>query len=217
MKPAYWQEPAAKETHTANIDAEYTRFAMVYDRAIKWLPVWKTWLSQALPYIRGPRVLEVSFGTGYLLTRYAHRFETYGIDYNARMVQVARGNLAARELDAQLQEADVAALPYRSDTFDTIVNTMAFTGYPDGYRAMSEFHRVLRPGGRLVLIDVNYPRDGRRPGILLTRLYVSLGDIVRDLEPLFQAFDFAYSEREIGGWGSVHLYLAKKRQVSDDK
>jgi len=43
------------------------------------------------------------------------------------------------------------------------------------------------------------------------------GDIVRDLEPLFRAFDFAFSEREIGGWGSVHLYLAKKRQVSDGR
>ena len=69
----------------------------------------------------------------------------------------------------------------------------------------------------LVLIDINYPRDGNPVGILLTRLWVSLGDIVRDLEPLFRAFDFAFSEREIGGWGSVHLYLAKKRQVSDGR
>lgn len=214
MKPIYLEEPAANAAYTARNDANYTRFAHVYDSAVKRLPLWQTWLSHALPHIQGPRVLEVSFGTGYLLTRYAARFETYGIDYNGRMVRLACQNLATQGGKAYLQQADVAALPYREGSFDTVVNTMAFSGYPDGYRAMAELHRVLRPGGRLVLLDINYPDDGNRPGLLLTRLWVALGDIIRDLDPLFQAFDFAYSEREIGARGTIHLYVATKQPAA---
>ena len=215
MKPFYWQEPAAKAAYTARNDASYTRFAGLYALAVRQSPVWRRWLEAALPHIQGPRVLEVSFGTGYLLTRYANHFETYGIDYNARMVRLARRTLAERGVRAHLQRADVHALPYPAGTFDTVVNTMAFSGYPDGYRAMAEMQRVLRPGGRLVLVDVNYPRDGDRRGILLIRLWVSLGDIIRDLDPLFRALDFDSEERAIGAWGSVHLYLARKRAGSD--
>jgi ubiquinone/menaquinone biosynthesis C-methylase UbiE len=210
MKPVYWQEPAAKAAYTARNDAAYTRSARIYAEAVRHLPVWRSWLEQALPHIRGPRVLEVSFGTGYLLTQYAGHFEAFGIDYNMRMIRLTQQSLRSRGVTAHLQQADVAALPYGDGTFDTVVNTMAFSGYPDGYAAMAEMHRVLRPGGRLVLIDINYPRDGNRPGILLTRLWITLGDIVRDLEPLFQAFGFACSEREIGGVGTVHLYLAER-------
>jgi SAM-dependent methyltransferase len=62
------------------------------------LPVWKNWLNRTLPYIQGPRVLEVSFGTGYLLTQFAGRYQAFGIDYNAAMAQTAKRNLQRREL-----------------------------------------------------------------------------------------------------------------------
>jgi len=52
-------------------------------------------------------------------------------------------------------------------------------------------HRVLRSRGRLVMIDVGYPRD--------------------DMLPLFERFGFEVHEQEVGGFGSVHLYLATKR------
>ncbi|MEX2080419.1 MAG: hypothetical protein WEC33_02295 [Dehalococcoidia bacterium] len=59
-----------------------------------------------------------------------------------------------------------------------------FSGYPDGERAMAELHRVLRRLGR---------------------------DLIRDMPPLFERFDFEVHEEEIGGFGSVHLFVATKR------
>lgn len=47
----------------------------------------------ALPWIRGPRVLEASFGTGYLLTQCAGQFETYSVDLNQRLANIAKDNL----------------------------------------------------------------------------------------------------------------------------
>ena len=154
--------------------------------------------------------MEISFGTGYLLTQYAHRFETHGIDYNEAMVRTARRNLGRAGRAVHLCRARVEALPYEDQSFDTLVNTMAFSGYPDAQRALAEMRRVLRASGRIVLIDVSYPPDGDCIGMTLTRLAQRSGDLVRDLPQLFREFGFTFTDDVIGGRGSVHLYVANK-------
>ena len=211
MSPIYSKEPTDKTQFTEEFDNAYTQFANIYDFAVKALPIWKTWIKHALPHIQGPRVLEVSFGTGYLLSHYAGKFETYGLEYNRRMACTARGNLEKKGLTAQLQVGDVEAIPYPNGTFDSLVNTMAFTGYPEGTKAMSELWRVIKKGGRLILIDINYPADHNRMGTTITRIFASLGDIIRDMDPIFNTFNIPYQDYEIGGFGSVHLYLAEKK------
>ncbi len=106
--------------------------------------------------------------------------------------------------------ASVEALPYGDEEFDTVLNTMAFTAYPDADAAMAELHRVLKPGGRLVMIDLNYPRDGNRLGTALVGIGRRFGDLIRDMKPIFRAHGFEAEDREIGGFGSIHLYLATK-------
>ncbi len=127
------------------------------------------------------------------------------------MVRTAGRNVREAGLRVELQRASVEAIPYERDTFDTVVNTMAFSGYPDGKTAMSEMRRVLRPGGRLVMIDVGYPSDDNRAGTFLTTLWKNqFGDLIRDMDSLFLEFGFEHSDREIGGFGSVHLWVAEK-------
>ena len=210
MSPIYSSEPLDKKRYTEEFDNAYTQFASIYNFAVKTLPVWKTWIKKALPHIQGPRVLEVSFGTGYLLTHYAGNFETYGLDYNQCMAFTARQNLENVGLCAQLQVGDVEALPYPDEIFDSLVNTMSFTGYPDSLEAMSELWRVLKKGGRLIMVDINYPSNHNRLGTTITRMFASMGDIIRDMDQIFRGLDIAYEDHEIGGFGSVHLYLAEK-------
>ena len=206
----YSTDPEDKNQFTAQMNSFYSAGAGIYDALVKVLPIWKNWLRSVLPHIKGPRVLEVSFGTGYLLTQYASDFETHGVDYNEHMVAAARQNLARVKGTADLRQGNVESLPYKSSTFDTVINTMAFTGYPDAHKAMSELHRVLKPGGTLVMVDIAYPQDGNWLGVQLTKFWMAFGDLVRDMKPLFEAFNFAYSDQEIGGFGSVHLYIAEK-------
>ena len=89
---------------------------------------------------------------------------------------------------------------------------MAFTGYPDGKLALSELLRVLRPQGRLVMVDVTYPNDaGNLFGRFLTNVWKACGDIVRDMPELFAEMGITnYTDRQIGGFGSVHLYVVTK-------
>jgi ubiquinone/menaquinone biosynthesis C-methylase UbiE len=206
----YSSEPAEPEAFTQRFDRFYTRFTNAYDALVKVGPFWKSWLAHALPNIRGPRVLEVSCGTGYLLTKYAGEVDASAIDLNAKMVEMTSENLRKAGLTADVQQADVEALPYANESFDTVLNTMAFSGYPNSQAALTEIARVLKPGGRLVLIDVGYPDDDNRLGTLLTELWRKSGDLIRDMDALFQEAGLEYRKEPIGGFGSVHLYVAAK-------
>jgi ubiquinone/menaquinone biosynthesis C-methylase UbiE len=205
-----WRRAPTPEQRARRQDRAYTRWARAYDWAVRSLPVWKPWLRPALAHIRGPRVLEVSFGTGWLMTQYAGNFQTFGIEYNATMLTIANQNLAKAGLQADLSQGDVVALPYSDACFETVIDTMAFSGYPDPAAAMGEIWRVLVPGGILVLIDVNYPNDGDRAGAWLAKAWTLAGDQIHDLDRLLANAGFDHTDTQIGGRGSVHLYVATK-------
>ena len=211
VKPQHSKEPVDAKAFQEHFDKFYTKTARLYDLGVKFLPWWKAWLKQALPHIQGRRVLEVSFGTGYLLMQYASKFETHGIDINARMAAVAKRNLEKSGISADLKQGNVEQLPYVDEYFDTAICTMALSGYPDGARAISEVRRVLKPGGRLILIDVNHPANHNWLGMRLTGFWRQLGDIIRDVGKLLEDHGFDYEDCEIGGFGSIHMYICQRQ------
>lgn len=206
-KIVYSREPENSIEYTKELDREYSKYAKAYDLAVKLLPLWKTWIKAVIPYIEGSRVLEASFGTGYLLLQYANNYETPGIDFNDKMIEMAKKNLSRNGVKASLQWANVEKLPFPDNYFDTIVNTMAFSGYPNGKKAMAEFYRVLKESGRLLIVDFDYPSNRNIFGYCLTIFMESAGDTIRNISQILQEFNFEYSEKEIGGFGSVHLYI----------
>jgi ubiquinone/menaquinone biosynthesis C-methylase UbiE len=207
-KAVWTEEPQDKQAYSAGFDAFYTRFSRAYDRLVKLLPVWRRWLDSALPWIKGPRVLEIGTGTGYLLSRYAANFDACGVDINAALLAVARENLQRAGLRAKLQRASVEALPFANDFFDTVLCTMAFTGFPDGEQALAEMTRVLKDNGRLLLVDVSLPEDGNLLGTAVARAFEASGDILRDMEDLLGRFGFQVHVEAVGGFGSIQRVVA---------
>ena len=92
---------------------------------------------------------------------------------------------------------------------------MAFTAYPDSRRALEKLSRVLKPGGRLVILDISNPLDQNKLGVLLTKAWKASGDILRVLLSLLETSGFQFSDQEVGGFGSVHLYVATKPAQND--
>jgi len=163
----YSDVPEDGSSYTNVMDQKYAQFSKYYDLFMTFFPLWKAWLKRTLPFIKGPNVLEVSFGTGYLMANYAGKYHVNGIDYSNAMIQITKNKLANKGLSASISRGNVENLPYPNNTFDTVINTMAFTGYPDGEKALSEMKRVLKKSGKLLLLDFDYPSDKTSSGIHL--------------------------------------------------
>jgi len=208
--PRWSEEPEDADAFTSRHDKVYTRTAALHAWAVARLPVWRTWLSSTLPELRGPRILEVAVGTGYLLDACAARHRVVGLDLNRSLLRATRARLAASGHDAPLVRGDAGRLPFGAQRFDDVLCTMALSGFPRAEPVLREMRRVLRPDGRLVLLDVAPPRDANLLGSALVALWKRAGDVIRDVPPLLERAGLRLElEREVGGHGSVHLYRAR--------
>lgn len=207
------EKPMSQELARAQAWGRFTaRFAKVYDVSMALMPGWGGRLKKAVPYIRGERVLEVSFGTGYLMSHYGkHCGEIVGVDQSEDMLRQAQARLSARGVSAKLLIGDAQALPFADGSFDCIVNTDAFSLYSDRDQAMREFYRVLKPGGRMVLMEINPPKQGDSGtafGLWLVRV-LSM-PMIPDLAGMITRTGFGLQDINIGFFGIQHLYIGTK-------
>lgn len=98
-------------------------------------------------------VLEVAVGTGRNFAHYPAGVRLTGVDLSPAMLELARARAAELGVEVELREGDAQALPFPDASFDTAVCTLGLCGVPDERAAIAEMHRVLRPGGKLVLLD----------------------------------------------------------------
>jgi len=98
-------------------------------------------------------VLEVAIGTGRNLPCYPESVRLVGIDFSPAMVDIARAHAEELGLDVDLRQGDAQDLDFPDESFDSVVCTLALCCIQDTRRAISEMRRVLRPGGKLLLLD----------------------------------------------------------------
>lgn len=97
--------------------------------------------------------LEVAIGTGLNLATYPPDVRLTGIDLTPEMLALTRLRAADLGMPVRLCEGDAQMLPFPDGTFDTVLSTYSMCSVPDEARAILEMKRVLRPGGRLILVD----------------------------------------------------------------
>jgi ubiquinone/menaquinone biosynthesis C-methylase UbiE len=149
------------ELRSDRVARSYTRIARLYE-------AWAR-LTEARPRRRvlelaevrdGEAVLEVATGTGAQLVELARRNRsghTLGVELAEGMLEETRKRLAAAGMDAvELRRASALELPLEDESFDLVVNGYMLDLLPrdDIPRALSEFKRVLRPRGRVVLSNM---------------------------------------------------------------
>ena len=130
--------------------------------------------SAAREALRGdPRdVLDVATGTADFaleLKQHAPHVHVTGCDFVPEMLEIGRRKARARGVDVTLEEGDALNLPYPDASFDVVTCAFGFRNFSDYARGLQEFHRVLRPGGRVVILE--FPPPG--PGVFgaLFRVY----------------------------------------------
>lgn len=159
-------------------------------------------------------VLEVGIGTGRNLQHYPQGVRLTGVDLSPEMLAIARRRSATLGRDADLRVEDAESLDLPDESFDTVVSTLTMCSIPEYRAALAEVRRVLRPGGRLVMVE-----HVRSPSVA-----VSVGQ--RLLDPLAVRFAADHLLREPLGqvrrlglevlelerlkWGIVERLVARK-------
>jgi ubiquinone/menaquinone biosynthesis C-methylase UbiE len=111
----------------------------------------------------GDRVLEVAPGPGYLAIELAQlgSYRVTGLDVSRSFVRIASENAARANVEVDFREGDAAVMPFATDAFDFIVCRAAFKNFSDPIGALREMHRVLRPGGKALIIDMRSDASGK--------------------------------------------------------
>lgn len=126
----------------------YDRFTYVEER------LGGSRLRKRLWSLVGPgRVLELGVGTGANLRYHPPGAEVTGVDLSPGMLALARARAARLGKATPLLEMDAQALSFPDATFDTMAATYVFCSVPEPVRGLREARRVLKPGGRLVLLE----------------------------------------------------------------
>jgi ubiquinone/menaquinone biosynthesis C-methylase UbiE len=107
----------------------------------------------------GEHVLDVGCGPGFyvseLLDRVGETGSATGVDSSPQMLAVAAERCADRR-NVTFHEGDAAALPIESSAFDAVLSVQVLEYVDDVDRALAELHRAVRPGGRVVIWDVDW-------------------------------------------------------------
>ena len=145
---------APRSGSTERVRRRYDATAARYDRSIA--PFERLLFGGGREWVcsraRG-EVLEIAAGTGRNLPFYPEGVRLTGIELSPRMLDVARRR--ARELgrEVDLRLGDAQDLPFGDASFDTAICTLGLCTIPDDRGAVAEAARVLRPGGRLLLLE----------------------------------------------------------------
>jgi demethylmenaquinone methyltransferase/2-methoxy-6-polyprenyl-1,4-benzoquinol methylase len=148
--------------------------------------LWKRYTIDQAGARRGDTVLDLAGGTGDLARRFAGQIGGDGhivlADINASMLQEGRrrltdagvaGNLSIAQVDAQ-------ALPFATDTFDIVTIAFGLRNVTDKAAALKSIHRVLKPGGKMLILEFSQPVEALRPAYDLYSFKVlpALGKLV---------------------------------------
>lgn len=140
---------------TALMRKAYARWAPVYDVVYDKLTEPAARAAVAAAMACGRKVLEAGVGTGLSLGYYPAHAEVHGVDLSEDMLRRAQEKVTRKGLThvKSLQVMDVTRLGFPDATFDAVAAQFLITLVPDPERALTEFARVLRPGGEIILAN----------------------------------------------------------------
>lgn len=159
-------------------------------------------LLRQLAVTSGQRVLDVGCGPGYLISELVDPVgpdgAVYGIDISASMLDLARARCAPAGARVNLVAGRCEEIPFPDASFDAAVSSQVYEYVGDIARALAELYRVLRPGGRAVVLDTDWDslvwhsadRPRMRRVLTLWEDHVADPRLPRRLGPLLQEAGF---------------------------
>ncbi|HET6449248.1 MAG TPA: bifunctional demethylmenaquinone methyltransferase/2-methoxy-6-polyprenyl-1,4-benzoquinol methylase UbiE [Conexibacter sp.] len=157
--------PATGTLEEPQVRAMFDRIARVYDRMNSVMTVgmhhrWRERAADLAALHPGARALDVACGTGDLAVELAGRVgpggEVVACDFSEQMLELARAKAADRPT-VRVEWANALELPYRDDEFAAATVGFGVRNFADLDRGLSELARVVRPGGKVVILEMTTP------------------------------------------------------------
>jgi demethylmenaquinone methyltransferase/2-methoxy-6-polyprenyl-1,4-benzoquinol methylase len=127
--------------------------------------IWKKVAIQLANVRNGDHILDLAGGTGVLTTLFEKRVGKEGqivlADINSEMLRTGRDRLIDRGLVGNIRYAQVNAecLPFEDNSFDCVCIAFGLRNVTDKDAALRSMHRVLKPGGRVIILEFSHPID----------------------------------------------------------
>lgn len=163
-------EPAQSTEMTLGSGAMFDRIAKRYDFVNRVLSLgmdkgWRRRTVRALELGDTPRVLDVATGTGDLaidIARARPGATVIGLDPSQQMLAIAGEKLAKKQLTdrVSLVVGDAQALPFKDHELDAATIAFGIRNVPDRAAGLRELARVVRPGGRIAVLELGEPKGG---------------------------------------------------------
>ncbi len=156
------------EHETVDVQAMFSTIAPRYDALNRLLSFgvdrrWRRQAARAALHGGARRVLDVATGTGdlaFTLAELSPGAEVVGVDFAEPMLERARAKAAGRRGRPRFQAGDGTALGFADGSFDAVTIGYGLRNFADIDAGLREFQRVLRPGGRLVVLEFPPPPGG---------------------------------------------------------
>lgn len=208
--------------------ARRNRLAQVYDVAVlselflsrsRRRRLWKLGRQRLWSLVSPGRLLEIGVGTGENIPYYPASAKVTAVDLSDVMLARARSRAAREGIDVELHQMDVQDLDFEDDSYDTVVATCVFCSVPDPVRGLRELGRVVRPEGRIVLLDhirVDRPVIGWLMDLLNPIVVRATGASInrRTLENVRRAGLIIERAEELAPMGAVKLIVARPDPAS---
>jgi ubiquinone/menaquinone biosynthesis C-methylase UbiE len=185
---------------------------------------WDRILDLVLAGHGGLESLDVGCGTGFLSFELAARgHQVTGVDFAPAMLAEARRKAAARSVGIRFEEADAERLTFPAGRFDLVISRHVLWTLPHPEAAIDEWIRVLRPGGRLVVVDGQFDAAAASPPAGSARAseeYARVGDQLpflggrsqAEIETLLRAHGVV----NVGGDPLLDLVAAQAQRMVDE-
>jgi len=180
----------------------------------------------------GSTVLEVAPGPGYFAIELAKlgAYRITGLDISHTFVEIARRNAAEAGVEVDFREGNAAAMPFEDQSFDFLLCRAAFKNFTEPVRALEEMYRVLKPGGRALIIDLKKDASNDSIAEAVDRMGVGrVNGIITKLTFRFMLLKRAYTRKQFEeflsqtkfGRAKIHedligLELSLKRQKNSE-
>jgi len=152
----------SRDLETSTVQSAYARWAPIYDAVCGPIMVNGRRAAAMAARRHGGRILEVGVGTGLSFDDYDASTEITGIDVSAPMLARARAKMASGRYPhvKGVHLMDAHAMNFADATFDCVVAQFVITLVENPEQVLSECHRVVKPGGRIILVNHLYSEVG---------------------------------------------------------